>query len=581
MNQLQWLFDCMKSKLKLFWVAMALAVISSGLYIFYPFITKQITDTVLLQSLDMAKTVLPGLLAFLLVTQFVRSILRYIMTGILEFVSQDMQEKIRMHIFNNLCKQDLFFYNKYRTGDLMTRLTGDMDMVRHTVSWISYNTLESISIFIASVIYLFSINALLTLSLLALTPIIFFTTRIYCKNVFPLYSALRERHSVMNSTAQENIAGNKTVRAFARENFECEKFEKCNSEYRTANLEANDYWLKFFPVIEGCSQILPVLTVLVGGYLIITGKMTMGDLAAFTLLTWGISEPMRSLGVYVNDFQRFLTSANKIIEIYYAKTGITPTLNGKTQGDGAQGTVEFENVSFKYSKNANALNDVSFKVGTGQTLAIIGTTGSGKTTLINAITRMLDVTSGKVLVNGTDVRHWDLGALRRQIGVATQKVMLYSDSVAANVAYAEPLMPIEEIEIFASLAQANFAKTLPEGFETVIGEQGTGLSGGQKQRIALARALAKKPSILILDDTTSAVDLETEKALRDSLANLPYPCTKIMIAQRISSVKNADIILVMHEGEITASGTHAQLIETSEYYRSICQLQGIEIQEVA
>ena len=300
-------------------------------------------------------------------------------------------------------------------------LTGDLDMVRHTVCWISYNAVESTCLFLFSMTYLFSVNAALTLLLLAVAPVILACSFLFSRTVYPLYASLREKLSRMNSVAQENIAGNKTVRAFVREAYENEKFENCNEEYRQANLKANFHWLKFFPYIEGCAQLMGLLSVLFGGLFIIQGKMTAGDLAAFSLMSWGLSEPMRALGTYLNDFQRFLTSAAKVIEIYFARTRIENPEHGRTEGE-CRGSVEFRGVTVAYPHNsAPTLKDVSFSVTQGQTLAILGATGSGKTTLVDAVTRMLDVSGGTVLVDGVDVRLWDLQALRRRIGMATQR----------------------------------------------------------------------------------------------------------------------------------------------------------------
>lgn len=518
MQQLQWLSGCMKDKRKWFWLAMALAVVSAGLCVVFPFITQQITDRVLVGqtlpdgSVQRQTQLLVPLVCVMIGAQLLRSCVRYGMTASLEYVSQNVQQDIRRHLYDNLCTQDAGFYTRYRTGDLMTRLTGDLDMVRHTVCWISYNAVESTCLFLFSMTYLFSVNAALTLLLLAVAPVILACSFLFSRTVYPLYASLREKLSRMNSVAQENIAGNKTVRAFVREAYENEKFENCNEEYRQANLKANFHWLKFFPYIEGCAQLMGLLSVLFGGLFIIQGKMTAGDLAAFSLMSWGLSEPMRALGTYLNDFQRFLTSAAKVIEIYFARTRIENPEHGRTEGE-CRGSVEFRGVTVAYPHNsAPTLKDVSFSVTQGQTLAILGATGSGKTTLVDAVTRMLDVSGGTVLVDGVDVRLWDLQALRRRIGMATQRVQLYSDTVSSNIAYSAPDdISEDDVALYARLAAADFICSLPEGFDTIIGEQGTGLSGGQKQRIALARALAKQPEILILDDTTSAVDLETEK----------------------------------------------------------------------
>lgn len=587
MHQINWLNQQLGKRKKWFCFAMVLAAISSALYIVFPFVTKQITDMMLSgealagAALKAAMQALPPLLIILVTAQLLRSGARYAMLQILETVSQDVQEQIRLHIYENLSRQDDSFYHRHRTGDLMTRITGDLDMVRHMISWVSFSVVESGTMFLFAMVYFLSINVKLTLALLAITPVLLGCSYFYSKSVYPLFASLRERLSHMNSVAQENIAGNKTVRAFVREGYETEKFDQCNLDFRQANLKANYHWLKFFPVIEGFSQILTVLTVLLGGIFIINGEMSLGDLAAFSLLSWGISEPMRNLGVYLNDFQRFLTSAAKVIEVYFAQPNIKNPENGAEQSD-EKGAVCFENVSCTYNCGKTvALKNISFKLENGQTLAILGPTGSGKTTLVNLIVRSVEATQGNVLVNNILVKQWDLNHLRKKISVATQKVLLHSDSVRANIAYSNPDMPLEKVKQYAALACANFIEELPQGYDTVVGEQGVGLSGGQKQRIALARALAKEAELLILDDTTSAVDTETEKSLRENLRNLPVPCTKIMIAQRISAVRDADLILVLNHGEIVQQGTHAALCKEEGYYREICEMQGVLKQEAS
>lgn len=580
MQQLHWLALCMKGKRKLFCFAMVLAVVSSAICVVFPFVTQQITDKILLGEIQGDGTrlhrtdLLAGLIAVMLGAQLLRSVVKATINYTLEYVSQEVLQQIRHQLYEVLCGQDLGFYSRCRAGDIMTRLTGDLDMVRHTIAWISFSVVESISLFLISLAYLFSVNVRLTLVLLVVAPFILVCTYAFSRTVFPKYVLLREKLSRMNSTAQENIEGNKTVRAFVREDYENRKFEVCNREYRQANLDANFHWLRFYPVIEGCAQAMSVLIILVGGTLILNGEMTAGGLAAFSMMSWGLSEPMRALGIYLNDIQRFLTSASKVMELYYAHTPIFSPKKAGTEGE-ARGLVEFRSVDFSYVKNSPVLRDISFTVHPGQTIAIMGPTGSGKSTLVDLMTRMLDTTRGEVLIDGINVRDWDLQALRGRIGVATQKVILYSDTVAANIAYSRVEMPEEKVRYYAALAAADFAAGLPEGFQTVIGEQGTGLSGGQKQRIALARALAKEPEILVLDDTTSAVDLETEQQLRTNLTRLPFPCTKILIAQRVSAVRGADCILILEDGCITQRGTHEELATLPGYYREICELQGV------
>lgn len=581
LEQLRWLYGCIGKRKAWFFFALCLGVMTAGLFLFFPFITREVTSMLPVDrepteaELEGIFQQLPILLGILVGSQLLRSCLRYLMLLILEHVSQDTMEEIRLSIYENLCRQEDEFYHTHRQGDIMTRLTGDIDLVRHTIAWLSYNTVESTMLFAFSIAYFFTINSTLTWSMLLLTPMILISSYIYSKSVHPFYKRLRDKLATMNSVTQENIAGNKTVRAFVREQYEVERFTECNEAYREANLQANRHWLKFFPVIEGFSQSLTIFTVGIGGMLIIQDQMNLADLAAFTLLTFGVSEPMKNLGVYLNDYQRFLASTSKVMELYFVETQIANPENAVTKAT-ETGTLRFEKVSMQFSDGKTAtLEDISFSLGAGETLGLIGATGSGKTTLINLITRSVEATAGEIYVDGVEVRNWDLQELRGRVSEATQKVGLHSESVRNNIAYGCPDLPLNEIRKSAQYAAAHFVEELPYQFDTIIGEMGMGLSGGQKQRIALARALAKRSEFLILDDTTSAVDAETERELRENLKKLPYECTKIIVAQRISAVKEANLILVLDKGHIIQQGNHESLSQTKGFYQDICQLQGV------
>jgi len=289
---------------------------------------------------------------------------------------------------------------------------------------------------------------------------------------------------------------------------------------------------------------------------------------------------MRMFGSLINDLQRFMASANKIIEVYYARPIIIDRPDAVDHKERFNGEIEFKNVSFKYD-NTTVLENISFKINPGETVAIMGETGSGKTSLVNLIPRFYDATSGEVLVDGINVRMLKLNQLRGNIGMATQDVLLFSDTIDGNIAFGNSSMPEDEVKQYAKLAAADeFISKMQDGYETIIGERGVGLSGGQKQRISLARALAIKPAILILDDTTSAVDLETEKYIQESLKSLDFPCTKIIIAQRISSTKDADKIIILKDGKIAEMGTHDELLRLGGYYSEVFSLQNEGFEKV-
>lgn len=502
-----------------------------------------------------------------------RTCFEYLSIITYEKCSQRLIFELRRDLYQNMQEQDQAFFSKNRTGDLMTRLTGDLDMVRHMVCWVLRRLLDCALLFLITSITFLVTDWLFALCMLVVTPFIFFLTLRFSKKVHPLYVDLREKLSQLNTAAQENISGNRVVKAFAREDYEISRFDEKNRDYKEANKTASLLWLKYSPYIETLSQSLSITVLLVGGLFLIMGRISIGTFTLFNSLSWTLSNPMRMLGMHLNDLQRFFASANKIIELYYAKSTIaTRTDAVKPQGR-VKGEITFRNVGLKLH-GAQVLSGIDLDVKPGETVAIMGPTGSGKTSLVSLIPRFSDVTEGDLCLDGVPVSRYDLQALRSSIGIATQDVFLFSDTVDGNIAYGDTSLSEEEVKRYAVMADAaEFAESLPQGYDTVIGERGTGLSGGQKQRIALARALAVRPSVLILDDTTSAVDLETEKYIQEQLANLDFDCTKIIVAQRISTTKRADKIVVLEDGKITEVGTHEELSQKPGYYREVFLLQ--------
>ena len=560
----------MGEKRNLFVVAMVLSAVTSAMLVINPMLSQKLIDEVITpQNTDLLLPILGAMLA----VQLARLTMRYTMIVLLEKSSQCTFNGLRRKMYDVLQNEDARFYHGIRTGDLMTRMTNDLDLVRHAIAWISYVTVDSIVVFLAALIYLGSVNIELMFCLAAITPFILLITRFFSRIIHPMFVMLRQKLSSLNTVAQENIEGNRVVKAFAREEYENQKFEEKNEDYRQMNLKTTYVGVKFHPLIDLLSQSLTVATLLVGGIFMIQGKLTAGEILAFSSLTWALANPLRNLGMLINDIQRFFASCQMIIEIFYAQPSIADRYQAKDPGKRPEGDVEFRDVSLKID-GTMILDDISFHIKPGQTLGIIGTTGSGKTTLTGMLTRINDPTSGEVLLDGEPVQSYTLQALRRYIGVAMQDVFLFSDTVDANIAYGRPDMPFEEVQDYARRAGADeFIRRMEEGYDTLVGERGVGLSGGQKQRLSLARALAIRPSVLILDDTTSAVDMETEKYLQEQLRQLDFPCTKIIIAQRISSIEDADLILVLDGGKIIERGTHRELLRHKGFYRHIWAIQ--------
>ena len=574
MNQIKWLWSVMDKKYHARHImALVISAVTSVMLLINPALTARLMDDVIMAG---NPEPLLGILLTMLAVKLFREGMRYLMVITLETTSQNVIYNLRTRLFTRLQYRDMKFFDRNRTGDLVTRLSADTDWCRHFLSYIDYQAVDSVVMFISTSIYLFFVNWQMALAMVCVTPILMIMTKFYSKKARPMFMDMRDRLSEMNARAQENIAGNRVVKAFAREAYEEERFDERSVAFRDANLDINKRWLKFFPFIEILANTMTLITVFLGAWFMIQGTLTAGQLTIFTSLSWALSVPMRNLGNLLNDWQRFSTCASKVMQIDLGQPLITDGKNA-VDHERVEGKIEFKNVSFTYDRQ-QVLDDVSFSVNPGETIAVMGPTGSGKTTLVQLLYRFYDVSSGEVLVDGCNVNKWKLEQLRSGIGTAIQDVFLFSDTVEGNIAFGNQELTVDEVKDFAVRADADeFVVTLPEKYDTIVGERGVGLSGGQRQRLSLARALAVKPGILIMDDTTSAVDMETETYIQKQLKNLPYPCTKVIIAQRISSVKDADQILILQDGRITEHGTHDELIALhGYYYETYCLQNGID-----
>ena len=565
MGYIRWFLSFLKKYRVRMIVGLILVFITSLLVLINPQISGMIVDEVL-QGQHYEK--LGILLLIMIGVTLVRSLLRFIFLMCFESSSQGLVYDMREEAYRKLMKEDFNFFNKNRTGDLMSRQTGDMDAVRHMVSHVIYFSFENILVFLMALVMIFSVNVKMALCMLIVLPFTLAVTLSQRRHIKPAFDRVRDCFSSLNAFAQETIAGNRVVKAFAKEDYELEKFDRENDGYRDAQLNAASIWMKYIPMFEILSQCLTIILMIMGGFMVIDGEMTIGNMVTVNGYLWMLNSPLRQAGWIINDLQRFLTAIEKIYKVYTTEPDIKQPEH-VVEKRKLKGSVTFDHVNY-YTNDDTVLKDISFHVEPGQTVGIIGATGSGKSSLINLICRFYDVNQGRVLVDDIDVRNLNLQTLRGNIGIAMQDVFLFSDTIEGNIAYGNPDCTFEQVQAAAKIANADeFIREMPEGYDTIIGERGVGLSGGQKQRISLARAILKDPSIIILDDTTSAIDMETESMIQNELKKISDERTVFIIAHRISSIIHADQILVLDNGRLVERGTHEQLLAKKGYYSTV------------
>lgn len=565
MGYIRWFLSFLKKYRVRMIVGLILVFITSLLVLINPQISGMIVDEVI-EGQHYEK--LGILLLIMIGVTLVRSLLRFTFLMCFESSSQGLVYDMREEAYRKLMKEDFNFFNKNRTGDLMSRQTGDMDAVRHMVSHVIYFSFENILVFLMALVMIFSVNVKMALCMLIVLPFTLAVTLSQRRHIKPAFDRVRDCFSSLNAFAQETIAGNRVVKAFAKEDYELEKFDHENDGYRDAQLNAASIWMKYIPMFEVLSQCLTIILMIMGGFMVIDGEMTIGNMVTVNGYLWMLNSPLRQAGWIINDLQRFLTAIEKIYKVYTTEPDIKQPEH-VVEKRKLKGSVTFDHVNY-YTNDDTVLKDISFHVEPGQTVGIIGATGSGKSSLVNLICRFYDVNQGRVLVDDIDVRNLNLQTLRGNIGIAMQDVFLFSDTIEGNIAYGNPDCTFEQVQAAAKIANADeFIREMPEGYDTIIGERGVGLSGGQKQRISLARAILKDPSIIILDDTTSAIDMETESLIQNELKKISDERTVFIIAHRISSIIHADQILVLDNGCLVERGTHEQLLAKKGYYSTV------------
>lgn len=494
-----------------------------------------------------------------------------------EQLSQNFAYDFRNDIYSKLQNLSFSYHDSHQTGQLMTRVTSDVEAVRLFYAQGLLNFVSALVMFFGSAIILFSTDWRLALAALSTIPLIGIIFGLLFSRLFPMFGRAQAKLGALNTVLQENLAGVRVVKAFAAESYELERYRKQNDElyFEFLNVVRNFSW--GFPFVFFFANLGSLIVIWFGGNLVISGELSLGTLIAFNTYLSFLLFPIFQLGFISQLLGRAGASAVRLYEILDAESDVKDQPNAKPLTE-IRGRVEFNDVHFRYlGSDQEVLKGISFVAEPGQTVAILGSTGSGKSTIINLVPRFYNATAGQVLIDGNDVQSVTLDSLRSHIGIVLQDVNLVHGTIRDNIKFGVPTADEAEVELAARAAQAHeFILAQPDGYDTVVGERGVGLSGGQKQRIAIARALLVNPRILIFDDSTSAVDSETEYLIQQALQTLMVGRTAFVIAQRISTVRDADLILVLDGGQVVAQGKHHDLMEDSPIYAEILASQFAE-----
>ncbi|RKP56993.1 ABC transporter ATP-binding protein [Cohnella endophytica] len=557
------------------WGSVAGLAIATALGLVYPLLLKSLIDDMILPG---KYSGVLGLSLSAVGIIFVKAGFQYVHGFSGGRLGNKLAYRLRNACYEKLQKLSFSYYDTAKTGDLMSRLTADIEGIRQFIGFGFAQLLNTGFLLVFGFTMMFFIDWKITLMTFAILPVLGFVAIRFEQNIHPVFRSIRSAVGRLTVRVQENITGVRTVKSFAREPFEINKFVKENVDYRDNHLQLAGVWAKYFPMIEFIANISVAALLLVGGWRVIDGSLSLGDLVALSGMLGLIVAPLWTLGFQINAYTQSKASGERLLELLNQPVAVKNTPNSLVLDDEAvKGHLRYEDVSFRYTNRddlPSALLGFNLDAPAGSMIGLLGGTGSGKTTAIGLLFRAYDVGEGSITLDGVDVRNIEIETLRREIAIVFQESFLFSTTIKENISYGRPDATTEEIEEAARLAQADgFIRELPLGYDTIVGERGMGLSGGQKQRIAIARALLSKPKILILDDATSALDMETEHEIQLAIRKVMSGRTVFVIAHRISTLRRANEILVLDRGHTIQRGTHDKLVRQPGLYRETYRIQ--------
>lgn len=545
-------------------------LISSAFVMIIPALLGRAVDTIINQgNISVLVLIALGVLA----AAILRGIASYGQSYYSQAVSQRVAYDIRNALYDRFQRQSFSFYDQTRTAEMMSRATADVEAVRMLISFALVRIVQVVVLLLMVTSILMTTNWQLALVTLAVLPFIVFRTTQTSRRLRPIWLSVQEGIAALSTVLQENLSGMRVVKAFGREKEESARFERQARVVYARNLEANREQAANTALMTFSVYLAAGIQLWYGGILVIRGVISPGDLTSFLFFLLTITIYVRMVGWLGNMLSRAVAAGERIFEVLDAEPEVQEKPDA-ISNVATRGHILFNNVAFSYSARAPVLEDITFEAEPGQVIALVGTTGSGKTTLVSLLPRFYDPTRGSVVIDGTDIRDLTLASLRQSIGMVQQDVFLFSATLQDNIAYGKPDATFKEIDAAAKSAQLHdFIQSLPDGYETWVGERGINLSGGQRQRLAIARTLLLDPRILILDDSLSSVDTETEYLIQQALDRVMVGRTTIIVAQRLASVLRADAILVLEDGRIVQRGQHKELLEQPGLYRRIYDLQ--------